>query len=262
MTGRTWLRKYLKVELRSFFADPDTALEVIQRRNVNIHNDGRVSRQYRAAVGKEAPPIGTTLVTDETYVQRAIDQILVFGASAAAASWQKIAPRPGAISQSNANLHILNMRLMLLNRWDAVAGLAAVALTAVANTDSDRRVYQINAWLAAKRRLGLDAVASEVRQLDVSAAGLRFKVARSALLDDFKALERDLPKVLAAVEMSLSDLHSWPLLEEFRATPAYASILTSRASLDLPAPGVAHMRKATGRAKKSGDSGVDEPPVH
>jgi hypothetical protein len=230
----TWFKKYLKLNLREFFVDAARALEVIQRRNVIVHNDGRVSRQYRAAVGDAGPSLATVLVTDEAYVNGAIDEILIFGATLAAAAWQKIAPRNGAAKTSNHQLHVLNMRLMLLGRWQAVSGLAAVARAVVADSDSDKLTYQVNGWLATKRQNGREAIFDDVSKLDVSAAGLRYKVAVAALLDDLDDVGRLLPKALDADDMSMTDVHSWPLLEEFRATPAYASLIAAHVVLERP----------------------------
>jgi hypothetical protein len=233
-----WFKKYLKLNLRDFFRDAARALEVIQRRNVIVHNDGRVSRQYRAAIGDAAPSMATVLVTDEAYVNGAIDEILIFGATLAAAAWQKIAPRRDVLEISNQHLHTLTMRLMLLGRWDAVSGLVTVARAAVADSDSDKLIYQVNGWLATKRRHGRDAISSDVAKLDVSVAGLRYKVAVALLLDDFETVCRLVPKALDAEEMTMTDVHSWPLLEEFRATPAYATLIASHVVVEraLPPP--------------------------
>jgi hypothetical protein len=222
-----WFKKYIKLNMSDFLIDKSSVMEIFARRNIVVHNDGVVSRQYRANVGSEAPKLGTRLIVDEQYVTTAIDQLLAFGATFAAAAWQKIAPEGAGAGESNRHLHELNLYLMLLDRWGAVSAIASIASAHVAADEADRMIYAINGMLATKRRGTSVSISAQAAALDVSASAPRFLVAKAALLDDFEQVAVSIPRAIAVLDMSLTDVHQWPLLDEFRGTPLYGELVDS-----------------------------------
>lgn len=117
---------------------------------------------------------------------------------------------------------------MVGGRWGAVRAMSRVARSTLGPREVGAAVHRFNEWLAIKRLSGVEAIREDVSAFDLTAMHPRFELAAAALLDDFGALERLVPSALDARHIGMWDVHTWPMLSEFRETPAYAELLATR----------------------------------
>ncbi len=218
-----WFQDRLNIHFSDLAPDLPRLTEALERRNIVVHNDALVSRQYRLRVGlKNAPPLGTRLDVDDTYLRTVIDDTTVFGNLLAYATWRKL----GAIHDIDALTDDMNSQLMDSGRWEATLAYCDRAIAQkLYGSNSNHLILMVNRWLAKKRLSGIAAIETEVTEWDVSGLDEVFAVAREALLDHMDHIGDSLRRMVAAHKLPLAFVHRWPILEEFRKTPAYAAIV-------------------------------------
>lgn len=221
-----WFKEHYKISLAKSSRDEAALSEVFLRRHVIVHNDGRVSRQYRAAVGKSAPVLGTTLPVDEGYIRRAFDDLLVFGSVVGMIAWRRLKPADPAFSESTFIFAVYHQ--MVAGRWHAVQGMCERGRELIATAEEHRFILQFNGWLARKRLFGLSEIEAEVQSFDISALHPRFRVAWHALLDHNAELTDLVPKAVESGSLEMWAVHQWPLLEEYRRMPGFAEFVARR----------------------------------
>jgi hypothetical protein len=226
-TWDKWFQERLNLKFVDFSSDVVRLQEGIERRNVVVHNDSRVSRQYLERLSRSRlplPALGSILSVDDEYIRNVLDDTLTFCNLLAFATWRKIGVTVHSPDQLGDELLAY---LMSQDRWDATLGFCTRALAQNQfDTDSYRTVLRVNSWLATKRTRGLAAVEAEVLDWDVSALDDSFAMAREALLDHQEHLAPRVERLLERDELPINAVHTWPLLQEFRATPAYAAMVS------------------------------------
>jgi hypothetical protein len=227
-----WFSKYPKLDPNDYSGDLAAVREILLRRHIAVHNDERISRQYLQGVPASDLKVGTRLVLDADYMEAADDQLLVLGASLAAATWIKIAPSDAA--SANKMISDLVFELMVAGRWQAVEDLCRIARSRLSPGAGAATVSQMNEWLARKRLHGLTAIESQVEGFDVGALDAPFRIGRLALVDRFDDLAPALEAALDREQIGMWDLYNWPILEEFRQRPEFAEMIATHAPAGPP----------------------------
>jgi hypothetical protein len=87
-----WFQQH-KINCKKLALDWEDTREVFERRNIIVHNAGRVSQQYIDRVGARTavdPKIGSEISLSKQYVAQALDQVMVLGLLVALCSWHKL----------------------------------------------------------------------------------------------------------------------------------------------------------------------------
>jgi hypothetical protein len=108
-------------------------------------------------------------------------------------------------------------------RWRLVEKLCNEGLQ-LADKEAGRLVFKVNGWLAQKRQVGVESVRPDIEAWDTSALGIRFELAKHALLDDFKSVADAARLAFSLGQLSGWEIRNWPLLEEFRSTDDFNSL--------------------------------------
>lgn len=209
-----WLKNFPKIKLETHCSDYKALFEAFQRRHVQVHNDGRVSRRYYekvASVVGESPPVGTYLEIGDEYLNAALDEVETVGNLLAASVWSKVLPdqMPVIVHQ----LYLRSYDLMLERRWPAVRSLCGFAK--IGNADADLlTICRVNELLAMKE-LG-EPIDEVLADWDVSALGPRFQFAHVCLGGDFAELETEITTLIESGVMAWDEILEWPLLAGFR----------------------------------------------
>ena len=252
-----WFTRNARVDFQQVSIDWPETREVTLRRHVIVHNGGRVSAQYVAAVLPiEAPPVGAALAVDPDYVRRAIDLVDVFGTLLVAAVWSHVCRDDRHTVCTR--LHRRAYAAMKRGRWEVVKALCALG-ERFSSDGADTLTYKLNSLLARKRLGDNQAVESEAAAMDASALPLRFELVRLVLAGRLDEAEASIPRALAAEEISLHDLQDWPVLQALRERPMLPSLLRAEARKSLQ-----KARRAVARVDEGADQGaVASPsPVH
>lgn len=224
-----WLAKHPKVKLETHCIDFDSLFEILQRRHIQVHNGGFVSRRYRekmiSAVGDSAD-LGRFLDIDEIYLNNAFDQIETVGNLIAANVWTKCMP-----DQEPAAMFALYQRsydLLLLGRWSAVVKICSMAQGGDSE-QSLKMIHRVNELLA-RKRMGED-IEAQLNEWDVSALGPRFRLAKLCLADDLDGVAVAIPKMLDKQDLGWPEVVEWPILKEYRTDNRFRELAAER---DLP----------------------------
>lgn len=156
--------------------------EIIARRNVQVHNDGKVNSIYLSIVKNSSQTLqkNQELQVNEEYIINAIKKLELAGICIIIEL---------AIKEDKANISaimdfIYNFYLVD-ERWDISLDLYKL-LTDLDSFDTivDSLLCKINMWLCFKRLGRYGEIEANIRALDLSACDKKYLLAKYALLDD------------------------------------------------------------------------------
>lgn len=206
----------LKLPLGECAHDWDSAREVFERRNLIVHHNGQVSRQYLAKVSstKSAINQGQVLEVDQPYLDSAIDEMLTLGLVLGVRVWGKLTRDYESISE-----WIINQQLDLLMRGRPLVATQLGSAIETAKFDAQSEIIiKVNAWIGRKSTEGLDAIRAEVEAWDTRPLSGLFDVAKAALLNDHEKAAAAVRWLIDRRELDVVDVRRWPLFEDLRAS--------------------------------------------
>jgi hypothetical protein len=223
-----FFKKQANKSIEEITADSDRFNEIFQRRNIIVHEDGRVNKIYLRQVKAEKVkellgdnPLGQEIPVDVDYVSRSIEELEAVGVTLGLLSllaWNR---------QHAQEVYdfVISMVYgsMCAGHWVTAERISNVFR--IQNCKQiDHLVLTVNYWLCRKR---LDRhwreLRKEVESADLSALHPRFTVARLALLDDFDGFFAAIIKFDGA-GISEKELDEWPILEEARKEARFEEV--------------------------------------
>lgn len=195
--------------------------EVYYRRNVIVHNNGKVNMAYLNGIGKKqrgSLKQGMNLSVDKDYLNRAFNltYIMIYGTIIDIANIQK------ENYELHDSLHDYAFQHMIDNEWEisyyVYQNIMKKKTPATPTKDIEMR--KINYWISMKNLYGLEKIREEVTAYDVSAMEGEFKVAKACLLDDFKEINTLLETYLNT-NVYPQSIESWPLFIQYRQSKEY-----------------------------------------
>lgn len=220
-------RKGFDIDLRLLAIDWPTTVEIFQRRNIIIHNDGRVSRRYLEKMRpliSDLPALGVELSLDAKYVQRALDSLLVMGHLLAASVGRRLfKPELGR----RISFKLVDVIALLVNqgRWEAAKKICTIGKNLTELPSSSRITLQCGEWLSEKHLTGLPGIREQVAMWDTSALGPQYQAIRFALLDQKEATVEAIKSALASGSISRVQVRSLAFFENLRKEEAFTAIL-------------------------------------
>jgi hypothetical protein len=220
-----WFKSHLDITFERLCIDWKVTQEIFQRRNIIVHNDGKVSKLYLSKVPSlpSQPAIGAQVDVDEQYVKDALDQLPTLGLSLIVATWVTLHKEDteGAAFSLIRAVH----KYAESGRWQVVRTLCGVS-TRLKIRQSSTIEFTYHNWLARRRLEGVQAISDAVENWDVSALSERFKIIRLCLLGKFAEAIKTLPSALKSGEVSVNQLRRLPIFEELRTQPEFESVIT------------------------------------
>ena len=249
-----FFEKRMNIQLQSMAWDWEVFKEIIQRRHIIVHADGRVSRRYLQYVSSELVEeyfgegqIGQTSWLDRDYVERALDHFEILGTLFCCAAWVKLDKQ--SRSRFGEMLTDWIYERLLKGRWEMALTMAQEAGDDPRLGQSTRIVCRYNAWLCLKRMGRFGEVEELAEAFDDSALEERFRFVRLALLDR----EEQLLELLEATEgrgLDHDAWHEWPVFSEIRTNPQF----TELAERFAPATDAGEGEEAAGEAVQKDDN--------
>ncbi len=221
-----FLKTFPKISLSGYLdADKDRLVEVFQRRNVWVHNDGLVNGIYLSKVSPELKKNlkkGKELSITPVYIRNSMNLLERNFLLMTLELWKKLEPE----NEERAEI-IENVGFRHLNeeRWQVAKGLYYFGMMDKEMPEGRQMVAKINYWQCCKWLGEFKSVEDEIKNADFSAIDGVYSLGRFALLDDFSSLTRDLPDAIKAKDLKLKDLETWPLFKEYRKSPEYEKVL-------------------------------------
>jgi hypothetical protein len=199
-------------------------VEISQRRNIYVHNHGKVNHQYLASVDQSLATRykaeeGKVLVLSTDYLLSSIDMVDAAAMMLIQACWRKWDEPKDA----DNNLLELTYDGLRDQRYEYVKVLAVFAKEAGVVEDASRRIVLINHAIALRETGDQDAVMKILQETDWSAASLKFSLTLHVLREEKEEFLKLLPRVVAAEEIKVEALREWPLFNPWRGQDWFGS---------------------------------------
>lgn len=225
------LEKKFSLTLRKFPEWPQL-VELSQRRNLLVHNDGVVNDQYVSICRREGCQLNSdvkvgiqlsVLPADIAHVLRILSKV---GYMLSHTLWSKVFPKE--VDDVQRSLNDILYECLEDKRWRIAAGLGDFALSEAMKkraSEIDLKVRIINTAIAMKFA-GEEAAAQDLlSSQDWSASYRDFKLALLVLQDKFEeaiALMRQIGK--SGEMLDQHAYHAWPLFEKFREREEFYAV--------------------------------------
>lgn len=223
-----WLEKRLNIPLRKDLPSWSTFVELTQRRNLYVHCDGLVSKQYLDICKRNSLPldgiaIGIPLLIDSKYFNQAFSCLFEIGVKLAHVSWRKLAP--DQIEVADGALNDICFELLQNERYKLAHNLLTFATSILKKHSSarNRRIFIINLAIASKFG-NTGNVAQCLRDEDWSDCGIHFTLAKFVLEDRFDEAAALMKSIGTESELvSRYAYDNWPLFRAFRESDQFRS---------------------------------------
>jgi hypothetical protein len=213
-----------KLGLGYLESDAAQISEVFKRRNLIVHNGGKVSRRYLDEVEEEfhaTAKLGERIEVDPEYLQKAIDVFEKSFILLCAELWKKLLPS----DETRALLNRLAMSHLIAGRWEMARGFSIFLMGDKNQSEYVRLCAEINYWQSFKWSGNYSEISGEVEKADFSAKGILFQLAKAAIVGNHTDFLKKLPKALDTGELSTESLKEWPLFQEVRKLPEIEAML-------------------------------------
>ena len=216
-----YFKTQVKLELIVTTRHHDRLVEIFQRRNLFVHNDGVVNKIYIAKVAKSITKhdmLNNKLGVSKNYLFSAIDRFESSFLELAFELWAKCEKnnikRPSLIIHSTYDA-------LQNKRWRVATELAEIVGKDKASSELEILMARINSWIARKRLEDKEKVIEEINGFDVSAKDDLFKLAKHCLLDETELALSLAKRLENTKKIPISALIEWPLFEDLRADPQF-----------------------------------------
>ena len=232
-SAEDWARffeKRMKMQLRAMAWDWETFKEVIQRRHIIVHADGRISRRYlenvaRALVKKYfgEGKVGQATMLDREYVEEALDHFEILGTLLCCTAWLKLDKAKESLHHFEETLLEWVYDRLCKGRWKMALAMAREGENNDELSLATQVVCRLNVWLCLKRMDRFDEIGKCVGEFDDSAYEPRFRLVRLAILDR----QDEFLNLLEACEGAGLDRQAWqewPVFSEMRENARYVEL--------------------------------------
>jgi hypothetical protein len=223
-----WLEAKLNIPLRKDLPSFSDFIEITERRNLFVHCNGIISRQY-IDVCKENDvknidkvKIGQQLIASPEYFNKCYMVMFEIGVKLGQVIWRKLLPEK--IEDADAHLNNVCYELLIKGHFRLALNLLSFATeTLKKHTDQEMLcVFTINKALAHYLSNNKEACIKVLDKHDWSATNDKFKLAIAVLKEDYEtAIE--LMKSVGSTNKHLNKdaYREWPLFRQFRKTDEF-----------------------------------------
>lgn len=193
--------------------------ETYYRRNLIVHNNGKVNRQYlngiKAPEGKYR--LGETLPTDQQYVLNAFDtvMIIIYGLL-----YTSLKANPDDREEYTNLLFTEGFNHMVENDWSVSRFIYQILFKDNTQDALTKGLSQINYWISLKNMDCFEDCREEITQTDFSAMNVSLRMAKEMLLENYDTAIPLLDEALLC-ELTPDNVATWPLFIQFRKTKHY-----------------------------------------
>ena len=216
-----WMENRFEVTLTKLDVWP-IFVELTQRRNLFVHVDGFVSRQYIAECSnancKLADGIkeGDLLAVSPAYYDEACSCIFEVGVKLANVLWRKLFP--DQLRDADSSLNELSFDLIERGKLRLAIALLSFAVGLKKHSEESRRLMLVvNLAQAHKWKGNSDDCMRVLDAEDWSAVGDEFKLAEAVLRADWVRSVRIMRKIGKNGAVRKIDYRDWPLFQELRS---------------------------------------------
>ena len=196
----------------------DSYIELDLRRNVIVHNEGRVNQQYLSGLPQKytKPKEGDLLPCDDIYVTKSIEALIKF----AYLLYYLISDG----EEQLCFLESIAFEFLNSEKWEVSLFAYDLLLAIPKLKNMEKITYKINRLIAKKHIEGLCSTKDEIEEIDVSGMENRYLIAKKLLLEEHKEvnklLEIDYPE-----SFDFHMIQTWPIFLEYRNSNEYKAFI-------------------------------------
>jgi hypothetical protein len=217
-----WLENKFAIKLRVDLPIWPTFIEVTERRNLFVHSDGVVSRQYLKVCREHGVSLGAEtkqglrLDVPHPYFRLAYEALFEIGVKLGQVLWRKL--KPTDAPDADANLSNLCYGLLKERNYRLAQKLLDFACSpAMKHSDEKRRlIFLVNRALSYKWDNQPSKALEIVKSEDWTATGAAFRLAAAVLQDQFGDAISIMKTIGAEGEIHKVHYKTWPLFKEIR----------------------------------------------
>lgn len=217
-----WLENKLKIPLRKDLDIWKDFIEITERRNLLVHNDGLVTSQYLVICRQNGvefetePKIGEQLNVQDKYFIKAYNCLFEISVKLTQVIWRKLMPFD--LESADESLNDICFSLVRKNNNKLAIVLLHFATDVLKKhyNEESKNVFIVNLALAYKLSKNIDECKKIVNSKDWSASSDKFKIAKAALCDEFDNTIKLMKKIGSNGEVTKLDYKAWPLFNELR----------------------------------------------
>lgn len=220
-----YIKTNMKLKLENISKLNETVIEIIQRRNLYVHNEGIVNNIYLSNISdelKSGVELGKKLLLSTNYMDSSINSIRHVGVLIGLEYWRMMEKE----SAGRVNfIGEMSMQLMLDGEWELARDIFQFGLQEKKMTSKQKAVLQINYWLSMKRIGKYSEIKNEIESSDYSDKTRDFQVCYYALIDRIEMFFAIIPKAIEVKEITVNDLKEWPVFDEYRNDERFQALL-------------------------------------
>jgi hypothetical protein len=216
-TWEVWFQR-VGVKLRDTTDSWPLVVEILARRNVIVHNDGKANGQYLSKIDKstEHPPIGFDLAPDDAYLRQSVERLYAMGILLASGANLQIKPE-----ESDHVLRALRARASDCaedGRFLVAHTIASVVLAK--SRGRMRRELELEfkkiLWVSMRECGSVEQMLKDVEQWDVTGLDRYYAHVRAVLLREQELAIASTNSLIRAGRLSPYAVANDPLYNELR----------------------------------------------
>lgn len=217
-----YLKSKTKLSMAYLDNSKDEVVEIIARRNLFVHNQGKVNSIYLAKVSdRYSNELDKELKVNKEYINKSIDSIAKLGNLILIDLMKKNHEDYWNYAFS------LGFDFLTKGKWQASLEINALIKDDKDASSKEKLLAKINYWQSFKWKGDFDRVKKEIEKLDCSAYSEDIQLAIMALKDDFDNFFNLLPKACPSEDLPYSALEKWPIFKEIRKDKRLNEFLSS-----------------------------------
>ena len=208
-------------------------VEITERRNLYVHTNGHVSRQYLLMKNKwgfdnnSEIALGTEFNASGQYNKHAFKVLVEIGIKLGHVLWRKFLPEDRHFA--DANLNSICYDLIIEKEYELAQILSKFGTETIRNHSSEeiRKHMIVNKALAFKLN-GQEEECKDIIKSEDWSIGLQFKLVKNVFLDDFKEAVKIMHEIGSNNKLvEIDDYKEWPLFYKFRDSPLFLEAFNS-----------------------------------
>ncbi len=226
-----FLKDKMSLSMGYMDADKDTMVEIFQRRNLFIHNNGIINRIYISKVKNKyrySDNIGEKIVLKKDYISNAIFLLQKNLILIAFELWKK---REHEDKKRSRFFQELSFKYLEQGKWELLESATNFVVRDTIAPDTILKVAQINLWLSEKRLGKLNKCV--VEKTDFSTSKIEYRICQKALLDKNDEAIHLIKRALDTNQIDMKTIYEWPVLSELRDTKEFKQMLKEK-NIEIP----------------------------
>lgn len=208
------INKIHKLHLENFQDLWDSYIEMDLHRNIIVHNNGKVNKDYLDAVPNKYKnvKIGEQIKCDRKIIEQKTNNLIKFG--------YLLFYLLGESSNELTVLEDTAFDFLQKEQWELAEFAYELLEKTKLTTHANKLNYVINKLNSKKHIYGLETVRKEIEDLDISGMQQLYEIAKNLLLENNDKVTEELEKCYPDTYNSYL-ICTWPIFIEYRKTKEY-----------------------------------------